>query len=314
VLIAGTAGYVLLGFGFVDALYQTVITISTVGFAEVNELETKGKVFTIAVILFGVGSTLYTFSTLLETLVEGRINDLFGRRRMERQIEAMIGHVVVCGAGRVGRATARAVAGMGLELVVADIEADRLEALPHPTVVGDVTEDAVLRQLGVERARVVIVALDSDAENLFVTLSVRLLAPEVYIVARARQENAEGRLRQAGADRIVNPQQIGGDRMAAFALQPNVAEFLDVVMHDRTLEFRLEEIEVTERSAICDQTLRDAEIRERTGAMILAVRNPAGQFVTNPSSSTVIEPKHVLIAIGTPDQLAGLAEVARPAR
>jgi len=158
---------------------------------------------------------------------------------------------------------------------------------------------------------VLVAAVDSDAHNVYVTWSARSLRPDLLIVARSRSESAEEKLRRAGANRVVNPQRIGGDRMAAFALQPHVVDFLDIVMHDRSLEFRLEEVAVPAASALAGTSLRDAQIRERTGALILAMRQPDRQFVTNPPPETVVEPEHILIAIGTQAQLEALSSLAR---
>jgi voltage-gated potassium channel len=306
VFVLGTVGYVILGFSVLDAVYQTVTTVATVGFREVQPLDDAGKVFTIVLILVGVGTALYTFSVVLETLLEGHLSRLFGRRRMERQIEAMQGHVIVCGWGRVGRAIGAELAAANAELVVVDLDPTRLSDSGLPSLVGDATEDRVLEQAGLRRARALIAALDSDAANLFVTLSARSLCPDLFIVARARLEESEEKLRRAGADRVVNPQSIGGVRIAAFVLQPNVTEFLDVVMHDRSLQFRLEEVLVPTGSAIAGQTIRNAHLRDRTGALVLALREEDGAFNTNPSPDTTIQPGHVLIAIGTPNELTAL--------
>jgi len=306
VFVVGTVGYIVLGFSVLDAVYQTVTTFATVGFREVQPLDDAGKVFTIVLILVGVGTALYTFSVVLETLLEGHLSRLFGRRRMERQIEAMRDHVIVCGWGRVGRAIGSELTAAHADLVVVDRDAARVGDLGLPTVVGDATEDRVLEQAGLWRARALIAAVDNDAANLFVTLSARALRPDLFIVARARLEETEEKLRRAGADRVVNPQSIGGTRIAAFVLQPNVTEFLDVVMHDRNLEFRLEEVRVPSGSAIAGQTIRDSHLRDATGALVLALREKDGGFNTNPSPDTEISPGHVLIAIGTPDELAAL--------
>jgi voltage-gated potassium channel len=311
VLVVGTTGYLLLGFSFLDAVYQTVMTVSTVGFREVEPLSSTGKIFTIAVILVGVGTALYAFTALLETLIEGQLRRLLGRRRMERQISRMRDHVIVCGWGRVGRTTASWVATAQRPVVVVDVDAERLAACPYPSVLGDATDDGVLRDAGLERARVLIAALNTDADNLYVTLSGRAARAELFIVARARVESSADKLRRAGADRVVNPQEIGGARMAAFALQPHVAEFLDVVMHDASLDFRLEEVPVTEQSPLSGLSIRDAHIRDRTGALVLAMRD-RGQFATNPDPETVIVPGSILIAIGTTAQLEALVDAARP--
>lgn len=306
VCVAGTVGYVLLGFSLLDAAYQTVTTVATVGFREVEPLDARGQIFTIVLILIGVGTALYAFSVLLETLIEGHLSELFGRRRMERQIESMHDHVIVCGWGRVGRAIADELVAEATPFVVVDRDAHRVEATELPVVVGDATEDRTLEEAGLSRARALVAALDSDAGNLFVTLSARSLRPDLFIVARARVEDSEEKLRRAGADRVVNPQSIGGVRIAAFVLQPHVTEFLDVVMHDRGLQFRLEEISVPPRSPLAGRTIRDAQLRDRTGALVLALREADGSFNTNPSPDTELREGNILIAIGTSSELDAL--------
>lgn len=306
VLMAGTCGYVLLGFGVLDALYQAVTTVTTVGFAEIQPLGPGGRIFTIVLILTGAGTVLYALGAVFEAVLEGHLRDQYGRRRMDRVIAGMSGHIIVCGWGRVGRALAHQVEHDGHPIVIVDNDAERLAGLDLPHVVGDATEDEVLRTAGIERARAVVAALDTDAGNLFVTVSARALRPDLFVVARARLDSSEEKLRRAGADRVVNPQRIGGARMAAFVLQPNVAEFVDVVMHEGRLEFRLEEVAVPARSAIAGCTLREAHVRDRTGALVLALRHPDGSFTTNPDPDERIEAGDVLIAVGTAAQLADL--------
>jgi voltage-gated potassium channel len=306
VFVLGTIGYVILGFSVLDAVYQTVTTVATVGFREVQPLDDAGMVFTIVLILVGVGTALYTFSVVLETLFEGHIRALFGRRRMERKIETMHEHVIVCGWGRVGRAISAELTAANTDLVIVDRDPARLAETPVPAVVGDATEDRVLEAAGLKRARALVAALDSDAGNLFVTLSARSLRPSLFIVARARIEESEEKLRRAGADRVVNPQSIGGARIAAFVLQPHVTEFLDVVMHDRGLQFRLEEVLVPPASTTAGKSIREAHLRDRTGALVLALREEDGTFNTNPSPDTTIRAGHILIAIGTASELDAL--------
>jgi voltage-gated potassium channel len=306
VVLAGWIGYQALGLGSLDALYQTVTTITTVGFREVVPFGTSEKWFTMVLVVVGVGTALYTLGTVLEAVLEGRLRDLYGRRRMERAISKMSDHVVVCGWGRVGRSLTEIVAGAGQTVVVVDRDEERLTGVSHPVVLGDATDDAVLHRAGVGRARALVSALDSDAANLFVTVSARAISPRLFIVARARGDRNDEKLLRAGADRVVNPQAIGGARMAAFVLQPNVAEFLDLVMHDGSLEFRLEEVTVPVGSPLIGHSVRDAHVRDRTGALVLALRHPDGSFTTNPAPETPIAGGQVLIAIGTADQLAAL--------
>ena len=249
VLVGGTIGYVAFGYGVLDAIFQTVITVSTVGFGEVHKFSAGQQVFTIVLILTGVGTVAYTFSMLVETLVEGYLADEFGRRRMRRQINGMRDHVVVCGWGRVGRAIARSLQAGDTEVVVVDSSAERIATVAGPSVCGDATDEEVLRAAGIDRARVLITALNGDAENLYVALTGRSMRRDLFIVSRTASDAAVPKLLQAGADRVVNPQDLGGARMAALAVQPHVAEFLDVVMHDGSLEFRLQEIDVPAASA-----------------------------------------------------------------
>ena len=309
VLVVGTVGYMLLGLNLLDAVYQAVTVVSTVGFREVAEPTDDFKVFTTILILVGVGLVLYTLTVLFETLVEGRLTDLMWRRRMERDLASLKGHVIICGSGRLGRTVASYLFNSGRSLVVIDRDADRLVDVPWPHVEGDATDDSVLAHAGLDRAEALIAALDTDAGNLYVTLTARSAEPQLFIIARARLEAAEGKMRQAGADRVINPQFIGGSRIAAMTLQPHVADFMDVVMHDGSLEFRLEEAQVPHGSSLAGQTLREVHLRDRTGAMVLAVRRPDGSFLTNPSPDTRLEEGEVLITIGTRDQLDALAEL-----
>ena len=306
----GTAGYTALGFGPLEALYQTVVTVSTVGYGFPHPIGAGVQAFTIALILLGVGTALYTFTVTLELLIDGHMRELIRRRRMDRDIATMTGHVVICGWGRVGREVARYLANAGQEIVVVDRDADRIATVDYCSVTGDVTEDATLVRAGIERAGTLIAALDTDADNLFVTVASRSFNPTIHVIARARSESSEAKLLRVGADRVVNPQRLGGDRMAAFVTQPHVVDFVDVVMHDGSLEFRLEELTVGPDSPLAGQTLRSSKLHERTGCLVLAVRRPDGSFTPNPSPEVEVVPGDVLIGVGTAAQLAALAQYA----
>jgi voltage-gated potassium channel len=310
VLLGGTIGYVLLGFSLLDAAFESVTTVSTVGLGPIKPLSEAGKAFTIALVLLGTGTALYTFTVVLEVLIEGHMREEVRRRRMERDISRMTGHVIICGWGRVGRQVAAYLAAAGRDLVVVDRDPERIADVTYPRVVGDVTDDATLQAAGVERAGTVVAALDTDADNLFLTVSSRALRPELQIIARARNDSSEPKLLRAGADRVVNPQRLGGDRMASFVVQPHVVDFVDVVMHDGSLEFRLEDIEVGAGSRLVGQTLSSAEVHDNTGALVLAIRRADGSFTTNPTPRTRIEHGDVLIGVGTADQLSALSRFA----
>jgi voltage-gated potassium channel len=310
VLVAGTVGYVLFGYGVIDAIFQTIITVTTVGFGEVHRFGTGQELFTIFLIVTGVGTAAYTFSVMIETLVEGYLADEFGRRRMERQIREMRNHVVLCGWGRVGQAIARYLLTSNDDVVVVDTSAERVATVGGPAVCGDATDEDVLRAAGIDRARVLITALNGDADNLYVTLTGRSMRPDLFIVSRIASESAAAKLIQAGADRVVNPQDLGGARMAALAVQPHVAEFLDVVMHDGSLEFRLEQIDVPARSSLVGQTLRSARVHAHTGALVLALRHPGEAFRTNPPPEAEVEGGDVLVVIGNVEQIESLRSLA----
>jgi voltage-gated potassium channel len=315
VVAFGTLGYWLLGFTLIDALYQTTITVTTVGFREVEDFGTSEKIFTMIFLFVGVGVVLYTLTALLGLIIEGYLDNAWGRRRMDRAITRMSGHAIVCGWGRVGKAASEQLIRAGQPVVVVDEDEERLESCPYPSLLGDAAEDEVLRRAGIERARTLVATLDDDAASLYVTLTARAINPELVIIARSRTTDAERKLHRAGADRVVNPQQIGGTRIAAFALQPHVVDFLEVAMHDHEVEFKLEEVAVQGGSPLAGATVRESRMREGDGAMMLALRkHDGGGFVTNPPNDVTIEPADVVIAIGTDEQLADLRRQATAPR
>ena len=311
VFVAGTIGYALFGLSPIDAAYMTVITVTTVGYRELlgEELTYPQKLFTMTVIITGVSTVLYTFTLGVQVVVEGQLREFVGRRRMDKKIAGMRDHVIVCGWGRVGKAAAEDILNAGRTVVVVDMNAERVAELGMPTIVGDATLDTTLRSAGIEHASALIAALEGDAENLFVTLSSKAINPDLFIVARARQEESVNKLSRAGADRVVNPQELGAARMASFVVQPNVAEFVDVVMHERSMDFRMQEVEILEGSALAGISLRDANLRQRAGVLVLALRLDDGTFNTNPDPDTIIHAHHVIIAVGTDDALQQLVEV-----
>jgi voltage-gated potassium channel len=257
-------------------------------------------------VLAGVGTVLYTLGTVLEFLVEGHLAEMVGRRRMDRRIAGLSGHVVLCGLGRVGRAIAGYLAESHTPVVAVELDPARAAQVGLPVVIGDGTHDEVLRAAGVDRATALVAALTTDADNLFVTLSGRSLNPGLFIIARARDASAVDKLTLAGADRVVNPQEIGGARIAAFLTRPHVASFVDVVMHERPLEFRLEEVTVRPGSPLIGRAVSELP----GGAQVLAVRRVDGSFATKPEPTTLVGVGEVLIAVGTGDELAELVAAA----
>ena len=307
VLILGTIGYVLLGMPWIAALYQTVITVSTVGFREVDTFGTSHQVFTIFLILGGTGIALYTLGVLINTMFEATITGDFRRRRMKRKIDRFTGHVILCGFGQVGEAIYEEITRTGGQVVIVDRELPDLVdgSSDVPVVHGDATEDLVLQRAGLERARTLVLTLGSDVDNLFVALTARSVNPEIFIVARANHEEAIGKLEQAGADRVVNPNQIGGAHMAALVAQPDVVDFLDVVMRDGEFEVRMAHFEIASGSHLAGRALEETGIQRRTGTTILAIRRDE-TFLTNPDRKLVLQPGDIIIALGTAGHLEQL--------
>ena len=312
VIVGSSAAYVSIGLDPFDALYQTVVTVTTVGYGEIgtSDPSTRYRVVTLIVMVLGVGTTLYSLGIGVEVLLEGRLEQIFGRRRMHRDIAGMSGHIVVCGGGRVGRELVTEIVESGRQAVVIDLGAESMQ-FPDgvQAIEGDATDDGVLEVAGIDRAESLVTALSSDADNVYVTLSARSMRPDLFIVARSHAHGADEKLTRAGANRVVNPQFIGGRRMATYALQPNVAEFLDVTMHDGDVEWRLEEVTVSPSSSMAGAVLGALKIRDRTGCLMLAVR-VGERFINNPGTDFSIDSGNVLIAMGTPTELRSLREWA----
>ncbi|MEZ5232179.1 MAG: potassium channel protein [Acidimicrobiales bacterium] len=312
VVVLSTGGYVAIGLSPLDALYQTVITVFSVGFREVTPNPTAAfKEFTIAVVLFGTATVLLTLTSLIDVVIEGRLSEEMRRRRMQQRVDRLHGHIVVCGLGRVGANLVAELREERQTVVAVDVAPDRLAAVGHHTVLGDATHDAVLQQAGIERAATLVVAMDTDAANLYVTLSARAMNAGLFIVARANEANAERKLFQAGADRVVNLHHISSARMAALVMQQHVADFLDVVMHDRELEVRLAEVPLDASSPFVGRSLADCSVRERSGCTVVAIRRGDGSFDTNPDPKAPLRGDDVVIALGTGEHLETLRLLAR---
>lgn len=316
ITVIGVVGYIVFeGWSFTDALYMTVITLTTVGYREVRPLDTTGQLWTMVLLITGVGTLFYAAVSSVELVVEGAIRGYFGRRRMQAAVGKLNGHYILCGYGRVGRQVAREFARDGVPFVVVDQEPGIIEEClveGYLALLGEASDDTVLEEAGVRRARGLVAAVDSDADNVFVVLSARKLNPKLNIVARASSDESAAKLEIAGADRTLSPYAVGGRRLASLATQPLVVDFLDIVTRgEKGLEFRLEEFGVPEDSFIAGQTIGELRIGERTGAMILATRNSEGTFDTSPSASDRIRAGDTLIVLGTREQISRLERLMR---
>ena len=309
-LAFGTFGYTtLFGWSLIDAFYMTMITMSTIGYREVNDLDDRGILFTSVLIFVGVGTLFYFLTTLAEYMVAGHLEGRWERNRMRARIGGLRQHCIICGFGRVGQQVAEELQRVGQPFVIVDSNPEalaRCRRLGYAYVAGDAGEDTALAEAGIDRAAVLFACVDSDASNIYVTLSARELRPDLFIVARASLDGAEAKLRRAGADRVVSPYALGGRRMAAMATKPLVADFLDSVMHSGDLEFELEEVPVGDAVADAGLTIGTVLDRHPGSLLILAIKQPDGTLLTKPPETTALLPGARLIAAGTPAELRQL--------
>ena len=322
ITVVGVLGYMVFeGWSFIDALYMTVITLTTVGFREVRDLDTTGQLWTMALLITGVGTLFYAAVTSVELAVEGAVRGYFERRRMTAEINKLNGHYILCGFGRVGHQVAREFGFEGVPFVMIDNDPDKVEeclAEDRLAMLGEASDDDILEEAGIRQAKGLVAAVNSDAANVFVVLSARKINPSLHIVARASSDESAAKLEIAGADRTLSPYAVGGRRLASLATQPLIVDFLDVVTRgEKGIEFRIEEFGVPKESPLANHTIAELQIGEKTGAMVLAIRTSEGRFDTTPSAQDVIRTGDTLIVLGARDQVNRLEVLMRgeePAR
>jgi voltage-gated potassium channel len=321
ILIVGIIGYMLIEkSGFLDSLYMVVITVTTIGYGEVFPLGTGGEIFTIFLIIAGVGTVGYTLVSAVEFMIENSLSGMMGRRKMRKDIENMLGHYILCGYGRVGQHIADDLKRADATFVIIERDpaaAERASDLGFLVIKADATSDETLREAGIENARGLVSALSSDAENLYITLTARELCPHLFIVSRCDAEESEPKLRRAGADRVISPHSIGGRRMAAMLLKPTVWDYLDLVTRGQYIEFnienlewRIDDVEIQPNSYLDGKSIDEAKIYSISGALVLAVKKRGLGFNTKPAKDTRLDPGDYIVAIGTVEQLAKLEEIA----
>jgi len=314
-LVFGTLGYHhYLRESWLQAFYRSMVTVTLAGLDTVPRTD-GARIVTILVVLAGLVLIGYVGAAIVEAIAGDAITGALAARRRQRAIERLRDHFIICGYGRVGRRVAAEFAANDVRFVVLDFSEDAIVEAEEAGVLfieGNGVEDEDLEQAGLERARGLVASSDSDADNLYITLSARAARPELWIVARASDEDAMRKLKLAGADRVVMPYATAGRVMANLVLKPQVTAFLDTVMTAEGDDFRLEEIEVTETCARAGRTLRDLRVREETGAMIVAVRKPDGRFDTTPDPGELIEAGDVLIGVGTAEEIRRLEDFFAP--
>jgi voltage-gated potassium channel len=308
----GTVGFHLLeGWPWFDSFYMVLITVTTIGYSEVHPLSHSGQVFNVFVIVIGVGLVFLLIGVTAQALLEFELTHFFGRRRMEREIDRLSGHFIICGAGRVGRSTARELARKPVPFVIIENAAIKMERLPADwlTIGGDATHEATLRQAHIERALGLVAATTTDATNIYIVLTARGLNPKLKIIARASEEDAEKHLKTAGADSVISPYHFAGHRIAQSFLRPHVLDFIDSAMVKIGVDLEIAEIQVRPRSRYVGQTFRTSKMRDDTGVIVLAIKRE-GAMHFNPAPDDRIEAGDFLIAMGEAAGLRKLEDAA----
>ncbi len=311
-ILAGTMGFHFIEeWSLLESFYVTVMTLTTVGYGDFAPRSGIGMLFTVVLVSFGVGTMLYTVGLMAQTMVEGRLTTLLGRGKMEKTIEKMSNHYIVCGCGRIGMRIARELAAEKVPFIVVDNRPGVIERLQEEGIVyyqGDATHDKCLIEAGIKRARGIVCVLPTDAQNLYVILTAKELNPKIWVLARSEEEQSEHRLLRAGADRVISPYTLGGNRMAMAILRPAMLDFIEITTRRQSLELRMDELPICEGSPIIGKSLEESEIRQRYGLIIVAVKKDSGKMIFNPMASYVIESGDKLIALGEEDNVTKLSQ------
>ncbi len=314
IVVAGTIGYMVIeGWSAWDAFYMTVITVTTVGYREVHELSGAGQVFTVLIIVSGVGAALYSFTLLAALIVEGGLPKRYQRRRAARMLETIKDHFIICGYGRIGRLIATQFRRQRVPYVVVERQLERQQLAMDDgglAVEADASQEDVLKRVGIERARGLIAAVSTDAENVYTVLSARVLRPDLFIIGRAESEDAIQKLKHAGADRVISPYHIGAVQMAQTALRPAVVDFIALATSSDSVELALEEIAVAPASVLANRSLVDANLRHRFSVIVIGIQRVDGRMEFNPEPETSIRSGDKLVVLGRPDSLKRLEGVA----
>ena len=317
-LAVGTIGFtVIAGYPPFDAFYMTLTTMTTVGYGEIHPLGHAGRVFNSFLIVFGVSTIFIAIGAMTQTIIEQEFGEVLGRRRNKRMIDKLKDHFIVCGFGRVGRGAASELQHARVPFVIVDMDPDRVEKAISAgmlAAVGDSTHDEILRQLGIDRARGLVAALATDADNLFVLLSAKGLNPNIYVAARAAEESAEEKMRRAGADAVFAPYAITGHRLAQALLRPHVVQFLDFTTQTVGMDVSIEQVRVSETSEVVSKTIRDLQLSRDLGVIVMAIRDREGKMLFNPPADTPVSGGDYLIVMGQHQKLRALENLVATGR
>ncbi len=306
-LVIGTVGFVVVdNYPPFDAFYMTLITMTTVGYGETHPLSHAGRVFNSFLIIFGVTTIFIAIGAMTQTIIEREFGEAIGQRRNKRMIDKLKDHYIICGFGRVGRGAAAELQHANVPFVVVDNNPDRVEKAMLAgmlAVAADSTRDETLRQVGIDRARGLVSALATDADNLFVLLSAKGLNPQIYVAARAAEEGAEAKMRRAGADAVFAPYSITGHRLAQALLRPHVVQFLDFTTKDIGMDIAIEQVRVSEHSPMASRSIKEMQIGRDVGVIVMAIRKGDGRMMFNPGADTRVDAGDHLIVMGRQENL-----------
>jgi voltage-gated potassium channel len=316
ILAIGTTGYMLIeGWSLLDALYMTVITYFTVGYGEVHTVSEVGRLYTIFLIFLGVGFFMYVAGSVIRFMVEGNIRIVLGRRKLDRKINCLKNHYIICGYGRIGRVLCETLKSSSIDLVVIESNEKLVSEMDTDQMLylyGDASHESLLLQAGIQRAKGLVAALGTDAENVFLVLTARQLAPKLLITARASDMDVSKILRAAGADIVESPYEMGATRMAQRITRPTVTTFLDLAFGSKRTDIQMEEIPINPGSPLNDVILKDSGIRQNFNLIIIAIKKPDGSMIFNPSFEARITSGDTVIAVGESNNLQNLGKILNP--
>ena len=310
VIASGTSGYVLIeGWNAWDAFYMTVMTVTTVGYREVHPLSRSGQALTMVVMVLGVGTLFYTASQVMALLVEGELHQRWQRRRLDRMIDNLSNHFIICGYGRMGSIIAEEFHRQHVPFVIVERDAERVQAAleaGYVAVEADASSEDVLKRVGIVQARGLVAAVGTDAENVYAVLSARLLKPDLFIIGRAESEDARRKLTRAGADRVISPYLIGALQIAQTALRPAVVDFMQLATSSENLDLNMEQVRIQPGSPLAGRSLLDTNLRQRFGVVVVGIQRSDGQMEFNPAPEIVMRPGDQLVVLGRASNLREL--------
>lgn len=311
----GMIGFMLIEkYDFLDAFYMTILTVGTVGFQEVHPLDAQGKVFTAFLIITSFGTFAYAVASISKYLADGELVQYFKNLKVSSAIEKLDKHVIICGFGRNGKQAAHVLKKHNTRFVVIESKKEVVAAINHQysdlVLEGDATLDEVLINAGIYKAKALITTLPFDANNLFIVLTARALNPKLVIISRASEDNSDKKLKVAGADNVIMPDKLGGAHMASLVMKPDVMEFVDYITGQGSDNIRLEEITFAKlKPEFQNKTIKDLEVRNKSGANIIGFKTAQGEYIINPSAETKIIPDAKLFVLGTTEQILKLKEL-----